>query len=123
MQSARGQLKCLGRINFDFIFAGRPVAQGKDAFLGRPSGPAVDLAVVRQAPELVGVPERFRIGAAGGNGKTGRQRGKFLEDIFHRETLFEARPHELAEFCFDVLADDEHQLAETRAGCRKRNNP
>ena len=59
----RRQFKRLGRINLDGLHAGRGIAQGQDAFLGRPGRPAINLPVFGPAAHPMRVHQRIGIGA------------------------------------------------------------
>ena len=50
-----------------------------------------------------------------GTVKPGGNLVQFLKNVFHRDALFKARADDLLERLLDLLADHEHQLAESRA--------
>ncbi len=68
--------------------------------------------VFRHQNRVRGAP---RLGAAGGHGEAGRQFIEFLKSVIHLDAVFEARADNFAERLFDVVADDEHKLAEAGA--------
>ena len=39
---------------------------------------------------------------------------ELLKDVLHRNPFFKTRAHHLFEWLLNILADDEHQLAESR---------
>lgn len=57
------QFKHLRGININGLHPGGRIAQGQDAFLGRPRGPTIDLAVGGSAAHPVGVHQRVGVGA------------------------------------------------------------
>ena len=56
-----------------------------------------------------------RLGAAGRHGKPRRQFVQFLKDVFHRDAFLETRADDFPELRFDVVPDDEDELAEAGA--------
>ena len=62
-----------------------------------------------------GVGRAPRLGAAGGQFVGRGQLVEFLKNVFHGDALLKTRADDFAELRLDVLADDEHELAEARA--------
>src|SRR6266446_4297152 len=57
------------------------------------------------------------LGAAGRDGKSRRKSVEFLKDVFDRDMFFKPCTDGLLERLLNVLADNEHDLAESGADC------